>query len=117
MTVCGFCKGQPVGNAAAWTSLNAPKYAPCPRCGVYREPKDLGAASTARPDSHSEATIRSSDPQDTDTGQEAQTAPVSAFCGHCMNAVKLGTLHALQEVKCLQCGTVHPMAPQLVDGP
>lgn len=30
---CGFCHGRPVGNAARWTSLGAPEYAPCPRCG------------------------------------------------------------------------------------
>jgi predicted nucleic acid-binding Zn ribbon protein len=34
MTVCGFCKGKPVRNAAAWVSLDASKYAPCPRCGL-----------------------------------------------------------------------------------
>jgi hypothetical protein len=33
MSGCGFCKGRPVLNAAAWVSLDAPKYAPCPRCG------------------------------------------------------------------------------------
>jgi hypothetical protein len=33
MTVCTFCNGKPVRNAAAWTSLDASKYAPWPRCG------------------------------------------------------------------------------------
>jgi hypothetical protein len=31
--VCGFCKGKPVLNAAAWTTIGASKYAACPRCG------------------------------------------------------------------------------------
>lgn len=39
---CGFCHGKPVGNAARWTSLNAPKYAPCPRCGVEHKEEPGG---------------------------------------------------------------------------
>jgi hypothetical protein len=31
--VCAFCKGQPVGNAAAWIDVDAPLAAACPRCG------------------------------------------------------------------------------------
>jgi rubredoxin len=38
---CGFCKGKPVHNAAAWTSLGVPRYAACPRCGVLREPEEV----------------------------------------------------------------------------
>lgn len=34
MTVCDFCKGRPVLNAAAWTSATERKYAVCPRCGA-----------------------------------------------------------------------------------
>jgi len=30
---CGFCHGEPVGNAAAWIDGSAPAHAPCPRCG------------------------------------------------------------------------------------
>jgi hypothetical protein len=32
-TDCGFCHGEPVGNAGAWSDKDEPKYAPCPRCG------------------------------------------------------------------------------------
>lgn len=31
--VCGFCKNEPVGNAARWYDPDASQYAPCPRCG------------------------------------------------------------------------------------
>jgi DNA-directed RNA polymerase subunit RPC12/RpoP len=37
--VCGFCRGLPVLSAASWTSLSAPRYAACPRCGVKRVPE------------------------------------------------------------------------------
>ena len=31
---CGFCQNAlPIGNAAAWTDADAPRSAPCPRCG------------------------------------------------------------------------------------
>lgn len=30
---CGFCHGQPVGNAARWISGGTAPTAPCPRCG------------------------------------------------------------------------------------
>lgn len=33
--ICDFCKGEPVGNAAAWFTLDAPATAPCPRCGRH----------------------------------------------------------------------------------
>jgi hypothetical protein len=33
MTVCGFCKGGPVGNAATWVDGKPRPPAPCPRCG------------------------------------------------------------------------------------
>jgi hypothetical protein len=36
-TVCGFCKGKPVGNAARWIDKDAPPTAPCPRCGETNE--------------------------------------------------------------------------------
>lgn len=39
-TTCDFCKGRPVGNAARWTSLNAPTYAACPRCGKTNDPTE-----------------------------------------------------------------------------
>lgn len=35
---CAFCRNQPVANGAAWVDDTAPPYAPCPRCGVLREP-------------------------------------------------------------------------------
>lgn len=31
---CGFCKGQPVGNAAAWVDGGPRRSAACPRCGA-----------------------------------------------------------------------------------
>lgn len=31
--VCGFCKGQPVGDAASWLDGKPRPPAPCPRCG------------------------------------------------------------------------------------
>jgi hypothetical protein len=30
---CGFCHGEPVHNAAAWTWVGTKPYVPCPRCG------------------------------------------------------------------------------------
>ena len=33
MSVCDYCKGRPVLNAASWVSISAPEYVPCPRCG------------------------------------------------------------------------------------
>lgn len=38
--VCGFCRGKPVGNGAAWYTLDAPRYLPCPRCGQLNLPED-----------------------------------------------------------------------------
>jgi uncharacterized C2H2 Zn-finger protein len=50
MSACGFCHGKPVHNAGAWTSLEAEKFLPCPRCGELNLPEldnndhvDLGA--------------------------------------------------------------------------
>jgi hypothetical protein len=30
---CTFCHGRPVINAGHWIDSEAPKFAPCPRCG------------------------------------------------------------------------------------
>lgn len=39
MTVsCGFCQGQPVGNAASWLDGKPRPPAPCPRCGETNVP-------------------------------------------------------------------------------
>jgi hypothetical protein len=41
---CGFCKGQPVGNAAAWVDGGPRRSAECPRCGVrtpYPEEREV----------------------------------------------------------------------------
>lgn len=37
--VCGFCKGQPVGDAATWLDGKSRPPLPCPRCGELNEPK------------------------------------------------------------------------------
>ena len=36
--VCGFCKGQPVGNAATWLDGKPRPPAMCPRCGETNYP-------------------------------------------------------------------------------
>lgn len=36
--VCGFCKGQPVGNAATWLDGKPRPPAACPRCGETNYP-------------------------------------------------------------------------------
>ncbi len=37
--VCGFCGGQPVGNAATWLDGKPRPPAPCPRCGEVNSEK------------------------------------------------------------------------------
>lgn len=37
--LCGFCKGQPVGNAATWLDGKPRPPAPCPRCGETNVPE------------------------------------------------------------------------------
>jgi hypothetical protein len=34
MSSCDYCKGKPVLNGLAWVDLSAPRFAPCPRCGL-----------------------------------------------------------------------------------
>lgn len=38
--VCGFCHGQPVGDAASWLDGKPRPPAPCPRCGKTCEAED-----------------------------------------------------------------------------
>jgi hypothetical protein len=40
LEVCGFCKGQPVGNAATWLDGKPRPPAACPRCGETNYPAD-----------------------------------------------------------------------------
>ncbi len=49
-SVCGFCQGKPVINAAVWWSDRETEYLPCPRCGEVNEPNENPSYGPGNPD-------------------------------------------------------------------
>jgi hypothetical protein len=47
---CTFCHGRPVLNAGHWIDSEAPKFAPCPRCGRTFTEDEFQAGARREPE-------------------------------------------------------------------